>query len=186
MLEDTLAALRRNAEALSEREVADDAASALRAGLFRAEAAVDRARQDFVAASPIGSAALEQESVQRSDLDSVLALAGDRDDELARAIRRLAARPFGEALATIAERAPDWAARDGKRVELIVEGREVRMPAGARRRARRSDDSPREELRRARHRSRGGPRRTLGKPLIGTVWASAQEGEPRADDRRGG
>lgn len=176
LLEDTLAALRRNASALEERDVADDAASAIRAGLFRAEAAVDRARQDFVAASPIGSAALEQAAVQRSDLDAVLALAGDHDTELTRAIKRLAARPFGEALATIAERAPDWAARDGKRVELVVEGREVRIPpalgavlAGVMthlvRNAVAHGIEPEED------------RAKAGKPLIGTVWASATEGE---------
>lgn len=175
-LEDTLAALRRNAEALAEREVADEAASAIRAGLFRAESAVERARQDFVAASPIGSAALEQASVQRSDLDSVLALAGVHDNELTRAIKRLAARPFGEALATIAERAPDWAARDGKRVELVVEGREVRIPpalsdvlAGVMTHLVRNSVAhgiePEEE------------RAKAGKPLVGSVWASAQEGE---------
>lgn len=174
-LEDTLAALRRNAVALSERDVADEAASAIRAGLFRAEAAVDRARSDFVAASPIGSAALEQASVQRSDLDSVLALAGDHDDELTRAIKRLAARPFGEALATIAERAPEWAARDGKRIELVVEGREIRIPPAlggvlggvmthlVRNAVAHGIESEAERV-------------AAGKPSVGTIWASAQEG----------
>ena len=175
VLEDTLAALRRNGEALAERDVADEAASALRAGLFRAEAAVDRARQDFVAASPIGNAALEQASVQRSDLDAVLALAGDHDDELTHAIKRLAARPFGEALATIAERAPDWAARDGKRVELVVEGREVRIPPALSsvlggvmthlvRNAVAHGIETEEE------------RTAAGKPSVGSIWASAQDG----------
>ena len=176
VLEDTLAALRRNAEALDDRDVADEAASAIRAGLFRAEAAVERARQDFVAASPIGSAALEQAAVQRSDLDSVLALAGDHDNELTRAIKRLAARPFGEALATIAERAPDWAARDGKRVELVVEGREVRIPpalsevlAGVMTHLVRNSVAHGIEPEEARAKA--------GKPLVGTVWASAHEGD---------
>ena len=175
-LEDTLAALRRNAVALAEREVRDDAASAIRAGLFRAEAAVDRARQDFVAASPIGSAALEQASVQRSDLDSVLALAGDHDDELTRAIKRLAARPFGEALATIAERAPDWAARDGKRVELVVEGREVRIPPAL------SEVLGGVMTHLVRNAVAHGieteaERVAAGKTSVGTIWASAQEGD---------
>jgi len=175
-LEDTLAALRRNAVALEERDVADEAASAIRAGLFRAESAVERARQDFVAASPIGNAALEQASVQRSDLDSVLALAGDDDDELTRAIKRLAARPFGEALATIAERAPEWAARDGKRIELVVEGREVRIPpalggvlGGVMTHLVRNAVA---------HGIESAPERTAaGKPEVGTIWASAQDGE---------
>lgn len=175
-LEDTLAALRRNAAALSERDVADDAASAIRAGLFRAEAAVDRARQDLVAASPIGNAALEQASVQRTDLEAVLALAGDHDDELTHAIKRLAARPFGEALATIAERAPDWAARDGKRVELVIEGREVRIPPAlggvlggvmthlVRNAVAHGIETEAERV-------------AAGKAGVGTIWASAQEGE---------
>lgn len=175
-LEDTLGALRRNADALADREVADEAASAIRAGLFRAEAAIDRTRQDFVAASPIGSAALEQASVQRSDLDTVLALAGTGDNELARAIHRLAARPFGESLATVAERAPDWAAREGKRIELVVEGREVRIPpalsdvlAGVMthlvRNAVAHGIEPEEE------------RVLAGKRRVGSIWASAEEGE---------
>ena len=176
VLEDTLAALRRNGEALAEREVADEAASAIRAGLFRAEAAVDRARQDFVAASPIGNAALEQASVQRSDLEAVLALAGDHDDELTHAIKRLAARPFGEALATIAERAPDWAARDGKRVELVVEGREVRIPPAL------SDVLGGVMTHLVRNAVAHGieteaARTAAGKPGVGSIWASAQEGE---------
>jgi two-component system chemotaxis sensor kinase CheA len=175
VLEDTLAALRRNGDALAERDVADDAASALRAGLFRAEAAVDRARQDFVAASPIGNAALEQASVQRSDLDAVLALAGDHDDELTHAIKRLAARPFGEALATIAERAPDWAARDGKRVELVVEGREVRIPPAL------SDVLGGVMTHLVRNAVAHGieteaERTAAGKPSVGSIWASAQDG----------
>jgi two-component system chemotaxis sensor kinase CheA len=175
VLEDTLAALRRNGEALAERDVADDAASAIRAGLFRAEAAVDRARQDFVAASPIGNAALEQASVQRADLDAVLALAGDHDDELTHAIKRLAARPFGEALATIAERAPDWAARDGKRVELVVEGREVRIPPAL------SDVLGGVMTHLVRNAVAHGieteaERTAAGKPSVGSIWASAQEG----------
>ena len=175
VLEDTLAALRRNGEALAERDVADEAASALRAGLFRAEAAVDRARQDFVAASPIGNAALEQASVQRSDLDAVLALAGDHDDELTHAIKRLAARPFGEALATIAERAPDWAARDGKRVELVVEGREVRIPPAL------SDVLGGVMTHLVRNAVAHGieteeERTAAGKPSVGSIWASAQDG----------
>jgi chemotaxis protein histidine kinase CheA len=157
-------------------DVASDAASALRAGLFRAEAALERTRHDFVAASPIGSAALEQASVQQSDLDAVLRLASGHDDDLGRAIRRLAARPFGEALATIAERAPEWAAREGKRVELVVEGREVRIPlalaevlAGVmthlvRNAIAHGIESPEE-------------RTSVNKAPVGSIWASAQEGE---------
>jgi len=176
MVEDTLAVLRRNAEALADRELAEESASAMRAGLFRAEATIERARQDFVAASPIGSAALEQASVQRSDLEAVLALAGNQDDEITRAIKRLAARPFGESLATIAERTPDWAARDGKRVELVIEGREVRVPAAL------SSVLPGVMTHLVRNAvAHGieceGERAVLGKQPVGTIWASAQESD---------
>ena len=114
--------------------------------------------------------------MQRSDLDSVLALAGDHDNELTRAIKRLAARPFGESLATIAERAPDWAARDGKRVELVVEGREVRIPPAL------SDVLAGVMTHLVRNSVAHGieseeERAKAGKPLVGTVWASAHEGE---------
>jgi chemotaxis protein histidine kinase CheA len=172
-LEDTLASLRRNAEALSDRELAEEAASAIRAGLFRSEAAIDRARSDFVAVSPIGSAALDQAAVVRSELESALALAQGRNDDLARAVSRLAARPFGESLATVAERVSEWAARDGKRVEIVIEGREVRMPPSLAavltgvmthlvRNAVAHGIEPSAE------------RAHAGKNPVGTIWASAQ------------
>lgn len=127
VLEETLATLRRNAAALADRETREDACSAIRAGLLKAESAIDRARSDFVTVSPVGSAALEMASVRRSDLEAVLSLSSS-SGELAKAIERLAARPFGESLATIADRVPEWAAREGKRIEIVIEGREVHVP----------------------------------------------------------
>jgi two-component system, chemotaxis family, sensor kinase CheA len=188
-IEQTLVIVRESAPALAERELARDAASAMRAGLFRAGKAIDRAREDFVSASPIGTAALEQASVQRSDLESVVLLAEGREDELARAIRRLAARPFGEALATIAERAPDWAVREGKRVELVVESREIRIPAAL------ADVLPGVLTHLVRNAIAHGiepeaEREAAGKPPVGTVWASAEDTKPGPsivveDDGRG-
>jgi two-component system, chemotaxis family, sensor kinase CheA len=176
-VEQTLATLRKNAAALGDREMAIDAASAIRGGLFEVDKCIERTRADFVAASPIGRAALEQTAVQRSDLESVVALARGRDDVLAEAIRRLAARPFGEAVATISERAPDWAARDGKRVEVVVEGREVRVPAAL------ADVLPGVLTHLVRNSVAHGieteaERHARGKNPVGTVWVSVLAGEP--------
>ena len=175
-LEDVLAAIRKNAAALEDREVVEDAAAAIRAGLFRAEAAIDRARQDFVAVSPIGAAALEQATVLRSELESVLALARGRNDALGVAVEKLGARPFGEALATIADRVPEWAAREGKRVELVVEGREVRVPRAL------AELLPSLMTHLVRNAIAHGieepnVRVERGKPAVGTIWASIH-GQP--------
>jgi PAS domain S-box-containing protein len=115
-LETTLAEARRGE--------ADGDAIAL--GLRRALDALGRGREDFVAVSPVGRTALDLTTVRRSDLDAVLALASE--GAVRHAVERLASRPFGEATATVAERAPEWAERDRKLVELIVEGREVPIP----------------------------------------------------------
>ncbi len=119
-IEDTLAKLQ------AGRSRSDGAS--LEAGIERARSAIDLARADFVAASPIGDAALEQITVRRSDLQAVLSIARGRDPVLAQAAARLASRPFGESMTTLVARATEWAARDGKRIELIVEGRDVRVP----------------------------------------------------------
>jgi two-component system chemotaxis sensor kinase CheA len=177
-VEQTLAELRKNAAALdsADRDLRADATSAIRAGLFEVDKNIERTRADFVAASPIGRAALEQASVQRSDLEAAVALTRDRDDALAEAVRRLAARPFGEAVVTIGERAPDWAARDGKRVEVVVEGREERVPAAL------ADVLPGVLTHLVRNSIAHGiepaaDRAARGKNPIGTVWVSAVPGE---------
>jgi two-component system, chemotaxis family, sensor kinase CheA len=171
-VEQTLAELRKNAPALADEALRADAISAVRSGLFEVDKNIERTRADFVAASPIGRAALEQASVQRSDLEAVVALSRDRDDALSQAIRRLAARPFGEAVATIGERAPDWAARDGKRVEVVVEGREERVPAAL------ADVLPGVLTHLVRNSIAHGiepatDRTSRGKNPVGTVWISA-------------
>jgi chemotaxis protein histidine kinase CheA len=102
---------------------------ALRARLERAMQAVDKGAEVFVEASPIGRAALEQLTVQRPDVEAVQRLAErHRDPELAHAVSRLAARPFGESTASLVDMAPTWGDREGKLVHLDVEGREVRVP----------------------------------------------------------
>lgn len=101
---------------------------ALTSRLARAREALDKGCDVFVAASPIGHAALDQVTVQRTDVDRVAELARGKGEELARAIDRLAARPFGESTASLVEMAPTWGEKEGKRVRLEVEGREVRVP----------------------------------------------------------
>lgn len=121
--ESALSRLRRGARAetlTTKGEVID--------ALGRCLDALTRAREDFVAVSPVGRAALDLVTVRKSDLDAVLSLGRGRDRSLDDAVDRLASRPFGETTATVAERAPEWAARDGKMVEIVVEGREVPIP----------------------------------------------------------
>jgi HAMP domain-containing protein/HPt (histidine-containing phosphotransfer) domain-containing protein len=95
----------------------------------RAAEAIEKGCDVFVAASPIGRAALDQVTVQRSDIESLAAIA-DRGEgaDLARVVERLAARPFGESTASLIDMTPTWAEKEGKKVRLDVEGREVRVP----------------------------------------------------------
>jgi len=102
---------------------------ALLSRLQRAMQAIDKGAEVFVEASPIGRAALDQLTVQRPDVQTLQRLADDRrDPELARAVSRLAARPFGESTASLVDMAPTWGDREGKVVHLDVDGREVRVP----------------------------------------------------------
>ncbi len=108
--------------------------------LERARAEVERAVDVFIAASPIGKAALDQIAVQRHDIADLVewvrtserALPGMRaSGPLAKLIAiadRLASRPFGESTLFLVEAAPTWASREGKIVSLQVEGRDVRVP----------------------------------------------------------
>jgi two-component system chemotaxis sensor kinase CheA len=99
-------------------------------GLQRADDAILRAREDFVAVAPTGRAALDQMTVQRSDVEELRTLvAGGRDERVAKVIERLTARRFGESVATLVDQVPVWAGREGKQVELHIEGRDVRVPS---------------------------------------------------------
>ncbi|MGH7293361.1 MAG: HAMP domain-containing protein, partial [Polyangiaceae bacterium] len=102
---------------------------ALTSRLARAMSAIESGAEVFVAASPIGRAALEQVTLQRPDLQAVIELAeARRDPELSRAVERLSARPFGESAASLVDMAPTWGEREGRRVHLDIDGREVRVP----------------------------------------------------------
>ncbi len=100
----------------------------LLAALQRADDAVLVAREDFVAVSPVGRAALDQMTVQRSEVEEALSLAADRDDALGRAVQRLGARRFGESTATLLDMTPAWAEKEKKQVTLDVGGRDVKVP----------------------------------------------------------
>jgi HAMP domain-containing protein/HPt (histidine-containing phosphotransfer) domain-containing protein len=97
--------------------------------LARTRDAIDKGGDVFVAASPIGRAALDQITVQRSDVHALLELVGTRHDTIARIAAGLASRPFGESAAALFEMAPSWGEEEGKRVILDVVGREVRVPS---------------------------------------------------------
>lgn len=109
-------------------ELAAEERNRFLARLDGASQALDRARDMFVEASPIGPTILELVTVHRGDVEKLFAAAGSRDDDVGRIARRLAARPFGEQCAQLAERVPTWAGALGKSARLEVEGREVPVP----------------------------------------------------------
>lgn len=94
----------------------------------KAEQAVERACAVFIEASPIGAAVLSQVTVQKSDVQTILELAGSRSDALGRAARRLASRPFGECVGRLSEAVTSWAESAGKKVQLAIDGRDHTVP----------------------------------------------------------
>ena len=101
----------------------------LSAHFVRAAEALARGCDVFVAASPTGRVALDQVTVQRSDLMDLLTHLGTRTDVLGQIAARLASRPFGESTANLVDLVPTWADKEGKRARLQVEGKETRVPA---------------------------------------------------------
>ncbi|GAC1354679.1 MAG: hypothetical protein NVSMB47_08060 [Polyangiales bacterium] len=106
----------------------------LRDRLDRLDAAIDNGAEVFVDASPIGRLALDQISVQRSDVAALAEARSSQGDPratldwLRKHVARLAARPFGESTASLVDAAPTWADKEGKLARMEVEGREVRIP----------------------------------------------------------
>jgi len=90
---------------------------------------LDEAEALFVESSPIGRRVLEQVTVPRADVEELMRRFGARNDELGRLVSHLAARPFGELTSTLADDATRWATKDQKRVEVVMSGREVLVPA---------------------------------------------------------
>jgi two-component system, chemotaxis family, sensor kinase CheA len=97
--------------------------------LSRLAAALDQAEALFVQSSPIGRRVLEQVTVSRRDLDALVGRLQDRTDVLGELAARLSARPFGEVTSTLPDAVERWSTREGKRVELVIEGREALVPA---------------------------------------------------------
>jgi HAMP domain-containing protein/HPt (histidine-containing phosphotransfer) domain-containing protein len=83
----------------------------------------------FVESSPIGRRVLEQVTVSREDVTALFRRYGARKDELGVLVSRLAARPFGELLSALPDSVERWAIKEGKRVELVVNGRDLLVPA---------------------------------------------------------
>jgi two-component system, chemotaxis family, sensor kinase CheA len=126
-MEEVLAELRQQATDAGSadlRRVRGDVASSL----DFARALVEESEELFVEASPAGRAALETTPVQKSDVAALLALCAGRNDELEAVARRIASRPFGECVASLAEQASAWAEKENKRVRLEIEGRDAAVP----------------------------------------------------------
>jgi two-component system chemotaxis sensor kinase CheA len=106
----------------------DDARRASLEGLARVDDALGRARARLTAMSGEEGNALERVPVDRAVVAELVKLAGTREDAVGRAVRALAARPFGEMVTTLAERVPTWAESLGKNARLEVQGRETGVP----------------------------------------------------------
>jgi len=101
----------------------------LESGYRELSTLLDDAEALFVESSPIGRRVLEQVTVSRADVDELMGRFGARNDDLGRLVSRLAARPFGELTSTLGDDATRWAGKAHKRVEVVVTGREVLVPA---------------------------------------------------------
>lgn len=101
----------------------------LAAAIEGALAAVRSAIDDFVEASPIGRAILDQVTVLRSDVATLLAMTEGRGDEIAKAVAKFAARPFGELAVRQTTALPALAEKAGKEVRVDVQGKDVPIPA---------------------------------------------------------
>jgi two-component system chemotaxis sensor kinase CheA len=93
-----------------------------------AGASVAGARELFVEASPIGHAVLDQMTVRRSDVRELGLRISDVAPDARRLIVALSSRPFGECVIGLDAAAARWAEESGKQAELVVEGRDARVP----------------------------------------------------------
>jgi HPt (histidine-containing phosphotransfer) domain-containing protein/PAS domain-containing protein len=134
-LEEKLIVLRSGSKTAEAAEAAAALREHVAAYQARARESLARGRHLLVEASPIGSAVLEQVTVNRSDVRelerTVSALDGGADPGVAavRAIAaRLTSRPFGELVEPLVDAAPRWAERYGKQVSVVVEGHTHPVP----------------------------------------------------------
>jgi signal transduction histidine kinase len=116
----------------SAHRAGDDAfRGALKADVSRALELLGDAERHLVELSPIGEAVLDQITVQKSHLEEAVQLAQEgaaRGSPLARALEKLAARPFGESTQQLIDAVPMWAKRESKRVVLELDGRDALVP----------------------------------------------------------
>jgi len=89
---------------------------------------VERARERFIEASPIGRAVLDQMTVRRSDVRGLERHADTVPADARRLIEALSSRPFGECVTGLEAAAVRWAVENGKRVRVVIEGRDARIP----------------------------------------------------------
>ncbi len=101
----------------------------LQAGLGQLALELDQAEEQFVQSSPIGRRVLEQVTVSRDDVEELFRRLGHEQGALGQIVARLAARPFGELVAPFPEAVRRWSQKEGKLVELVIEGREQLVPA---------------------------------------------------------
>jgi len=157
-----------------ESEVRVAAARQLRQGFACLALELEQAEQLFVQSSPIGRRVLDQVTVSRQDVTELFRRFGNRADMLGRLAARLASRPFGEMVSTLPEDLLRWSGREGKRLELEIEGREVLVPAAL---CERLGGVLSHLLRNAVAHGIETPfqRRALGKPDAGRIQLSCQE-----------
>jgi HAMP domain-containing protein/HPt (histidine-containing phosphotransfer) domain-containing protein len=89
---------------------------------------IDRSRDLFAAASPVGNAVFDQITVRQTDLDALVSEVGERAGPLGAIVRRLASRPLGESAAAVLDAIDGWAESERKEVQVVVEGREQPIP----------------------------------------------------------
>jgi hypothetical protein len=100
--------------------------------LERANAHLVEAREQLIEASPVGAAVLGQTTVQRNDIQELVAIVERVAPHLngeAKALRavatRLASRPFGEGIGRLVDGVERWAAELDKRAMLTIEGKDI-------------------------------------------------------------
>lgn len=100
---------------------------ALTRALEAAREGLLRARERMVAASPLGEQVFDQVTVSARDLDRLAGLRDEASAAVRGCIDRLCARPFAEVVTGLSDALEFWAASEGKRAQLVVEGADVRV-----------------------------------------------------------
>jgi len=107
-------------------------AAEVRDRLGTANTFLNDARDQLIHASPVGAAILGQTTVQRNDIQALLAIVEQVAPKLngeAKHLRdvaaRLASRPFGEGIGRLVDGVERWAAELEKRALLTIEGKDV-------------------------------------------------------------